>query len=554
MCDMADEIQSNKKSLIGKVVADRYEVVSLIGHGAMGAVYKAKHTAIGRFFAVKTLNSRHGEDERSLKRFQQEAQAMSVLTHPNLIQISDYGHTEGGQPFFVMEYLEGVSLADHIKRNGPMPVALALPLFSQIADALAHAHSKNLIHRDLKPSNIMLIGDEQNFAKVVDLGIAKATADQDLHLTQTGEVFGSPLYMSPEQCQGMPVDGRSDVYSLGCLMYETLTAQPPLKGANFVQTAYKHMNEMPAPLMELRPDVSADVNSVVMACLAKNPDERVASMTALRDLIRQLEALICSESQQNTVAQQRTTLANTIKGATPQPAPKPVNKALIASCSVVAILFAALAMNKMQLHLSLRKAPPQPPIASAAMTSSPLPQVDFNTQSSISVESPLFKRDNPSAKEEIDVVAVYTAQPPTQELGKDEVVKPQNVEVNVHPAKEPITLVLFSYMPVHWSVKPFTGATIKKVIASGFHPQEVSGAGCSDVTKVCSKNRDQNAFHTGNIMTTDPNQVEGTRGKVYKQIQAGVYQLLGPDAEIRHFQGCYYGTHFDLEPEKSSSI
>jgi serine/threonine protein kinase len=549
---MADQIQTSKHSLIGKVVADRYEVVGLIGHGAMGAVYKAKHTAIGRFFAVKTLKPQHGDDDRSLKRFQQEAQAMSVLTHPHLIQISDYGQTEDGQPFFVMEYLEGVSLADYIKRNGPMPITQALPLFSQIADALAHAHSKNLIHRDLKPSNIMLIGDSHDFAKVVDLGIAKATENQDLHLTQTGEVFGSPLYMSPEQCQGMPVDARSDVYSLGCLMYETLTARPPLKGANFVQTAYKHMNEMPTPLTELRPDLSPEVEAVILACLAKSPDERVANMTALRDLIRQLESSLCSDSQANTVKQimsQRNSLANAIK-ATPsgQPAGKPVNKLLVgAVVSIPLMLFATMIMFGLQFHFSLRKAPQPPARNSGTSARTPTP-INVDTQSTLSVESPLFEKINPSAKDNINVVAVYSAQPPLEQVGIKQEPQPQDVEVVVHATDKPITLLLFSYMPVHWNVKPLTGANIAKVIASGFLPQEVSGAHCADVTKMCSKDRGQHAFHTANIMTTDPKvaSIESNRHKVYEQIQDGVHQLLGPDAEIRHFLGSYYGTHFEL--------
>jgi eukaryotic-like serine/threonine-protein kinase len=223
---LTDQLKPIKKNaLIGQTISDRWEILSLIGTGAMGAVYKAKHNTIGRIMAVKTLGAANREDERSVQRFQQEARAMSVLTHPHLIQIADFGTMEDGTPYLVMEYLEGISLQDYVRKNGPMPVELALPVFSQIADALEHAHSKGVIHRDLKPSNVMLTGEKHDFAKVLDLGIAKG--EDDLHLTATGEVFGSPLYMSPEQCMGQPVDARSDVYSLGCLMYETLAARPP---------------------------------------------------------------------------------------------------------------------------------------------------------------------------------------------------------------------------------------------------------------------------------------------------------------------------------------
>lgn len=555
---MAD-VQSSKYSLVGKTVADRYEVVSLIGHGAMGAVYKAKHTVIGRFFAVKTLTAKGHDDVRVLRRFRAEAQAMSVLTHPNLIQISDYGNADDGTPFLVMEYLEGISLGDYIHKNGPLTVEFALPLFAQIADALAHAHGKNLIHRDLKPSNIMLIGDKHDFVKVVDLGIAKAIeAADDLHLTQTGEVFGSPLYMSPEQVQGNQLDHRSDIYSFGCLMYECFSAIPPLKGANFVQTAYKHMNEMPRPLREIRPDISQDVADVITACLAKKPEERIESMTTLREVFRELASVHCPDSQASTLASQtvQSTLRNTRSsavGTIPSVTTGGGNvpwRIVAVAVSVVAIIFGVLVAG-----MSLNRTPaPVPAAGSAAQTvvpDDPNTKIDLTNRSSVSVESPLFARDNPNAPEEIDVVAVYAAQPPVNDSKGKAIIEAEDVTVGVHATKQPITLVLFSYLPVHWNVKPYTGATIKKVLASGFHPQKVIGAGCSDVTSVCTEHHDKDAFHTANIFTTNPNTVDANRNAVYDQIQQGVHQLLGPNAQIRHFAGRYYGTNFEI-PKPSS--
>lgn len=534
---MAEPIQTSKHSLVGKVIADRYEIVSFVGRGAMGTVYKAKHKAIDRFFAVKTLNAQFEEDERVVKRFQQEAQAMSLLTHPNLIQILDYGKTEDGVPFFVMEFLEGISLADHLKHNGQLPVERALPIFAQIADALAHAHSKGVIHRDLKPSNIMLIGDSHDFVKVVDLGIAKAVSD-DQHLTQTGEVFGSPLYMSPEQCQGMQTDGRSDIYSLGCLMYEALAARPPLRGENFVQTAYKHMHEMPVPLQEVRPDVSEPVSELIAACLLKNPDDRVASMAMLRDALRELIAATCSDSQANTVGTLiggKTTLSKATKAL---PRQSRVNWILVSAVCAIPLLLAA-AMGVFVFNATSSRKPPEPPVSTKTAST-----VDLNSGSTVSVQSPVWREDNPKAPDEIDVVAVYAAQP---QIGNSS-NQPQDVTIEVRPHKQPITLVLFSYMPVHWNVKPYSLATIKKVIASGFHPQIVEGAGC-DVKSVCIKNNDKDAFHTGMMKPEEQETVEESREEIYEQIKDGVRKLLGPDAEIRHFQGQYYGTHFNLDDQ-----
>jgi eukaryotic-like serine/threonine-protein kinase len=388
---LTDQLKPIKKNaLIGQTISDRWEILSLIGTGAMGAVYKAKHNTIGRIMAVKTLGAANREDERSVQRFQQEARAMSVLTHPHLIQIADFGTMEDGTPYLVMEYLEGISLQDYVRKNGPMPVELALPVFSQIADALEHAHSKGVIHRDLKPSNVMLTGEKHDFAKVLDLGIAKG--EDDLHLTATGEVFGSPLYMSPEQCMGQPVDARSDVYSLGCLMYETLAARPPLKGENFVQTAYKHMNEMPPSLAEARPDIPADLSQIVEACLAKKPAERVTSMAMLRDMLKEV-GQSCPD-QSGTVVSQSS--ANTLREPVQAPppvessSPVPPRRNLLPLGIAAVAAFAAVA--GLVATMQQRKPPETPaPIATAPNIASVRPSTSNLRYSNASTLMPSKK-------------------------------------------------------------------------------------------------------------------------------------------------------------------
>ena len=273
---------------IGQILAERYEIVAFIGRGAMGSVYKARQIAIGRDVAIKMMLNQ-SVDDRATQRFVKEAMAMSALNHPHLITIVDFGETPEGNPFLVMEFLEGTTLTKLIGKSG-LPLPTALKIVEQIAEGLAHAHARGFIHRDLKPSNVMLIGYGLDFVKIVDLGIVKALekeGSEAMRLTHTGEIFGSPLYMSPEQCLGQQLDERSDIYALGCLTYETVTGQPPIIGENFVQTVYRHVHDIPKMMADARPDlvIPPEVEAVVARALAKNRDDRPATMREFRDAI-----------------------------------------------------------------------------------------------------------------------------------------------------------------------------------------------------------------------------------------------------------------------------
>jgi serine/threonine protein kinase len=258
-------------------VGGRYEILELIGQGGAGAVYRVKHQALNKTFALKALNSGVSTDEKALRRFDAEAKTVGNLSSPYLIQVHDYGVTDSGIPYLVLDYIEGTNLADEIARLGHLDEARVLKLFSKVCDGLQHAHANQIIHRDLKPSNIMLLRDENGneIPKIVDFGIAKRQAMEN-SVTQTGEIFGTPLYMSPEQCLGKPVDNRSDIYSLGCVMYEALTGAPPLAGVNPVETVLRHINDAPVPLRKACGDwkVSAEIEQVVMSCLDKDPKNR----------------------------------------------------------------------------------------------------------------------------------------------------------------------------------------------------------------------------------------------------------------------------------------
>lgn len=221
-----------------------YEFIGEIGSGGMGVIYKAWHSSLKKNVAIKIL---HQVNQQTVMRFQREAQAASTLRHDNVIAVLDFGATDEGQPYMVMDFVEGKPLSDLINQRGALPVDSALNIFKQICSGIGHAHGKGVVHRDLKPSNVMLSDpDKWNpHVHIVDFGIAKVLGPEETEagkLTQTGDVFGSPLYMSPEQCFGKKVDFRSDIYSIGCIMFEVLTGKPPFMGETIMDTMLKQMN------------------------------------------------------------------------------------------------------------------------------------------------------------------------------------------------------------------------------------------------------------------------------------------------------------------------
>lgn len=290
--DSADELRETRShvvpTLIGKTLDNQYEIVSLIGKGGMSFVYKATHLLMRKTVAIKTLLPHLSLNAISLQRFQQEAQAASNLKHPNIIAVHNFGTTPDGEPYLVMDYVEGSSIADELERYGFVPVDRAVDIFIQVADALAHAHQRGIIHRDLKPSNILLLekDGQRDHVNIVDFGIAKMLPQdgaEAVNLTQTGEVFGSPLYMSPEQCRGEKLDNRADIYSMGCLMYETLTGRAAISGDNTMEVLYNHLHEIPAPMKAPLTHIPPPLERIVFKTLAKDPAQRYQNMNQLRD-------------------------------------------------------------------------------------------------------------------------------------------------------------------------------------------------------------------------------------------------------------------------------
>ncbi len=266
----------------------RYVALEKIGTGGMGAVFKVFDRELDKHFAIKVLQSDLAKDSVALKRFEQEVESASKLAHPNLVAVYGYDRLPDGSPFLIMDFLEGNNLSQMIKEKGILSCEQALDVFLQIAHGLAHAHERGVVHRDIKPTNIIVtLGEDgRSSVKIVDFGIAKAlpTANRETHnLTETGEVFGSPDYMSPEQCLGFMLDHRSDVYSLGCLMYEAMTGNTPFAGANPIQLVVKHINEEAPefPAEAKRNKEIQRLENVVLRCLEKDQSNRYQTMEAL---------------------------------------------------------------------------------------------------------------------------------------------------------------------------------------------------------------------------------------------------------------------------------
>ena len=273
--------------LIGKLIADRFEILTKIGTGGMGTVYKARQRGMDRFVAVKVLLRQYVTNETVVKRFQREALAVSKLEHPNTVRIYDFGQTEDGTFYLAMEYLSGSSLSHRIRHERQLSVRQSLHLVRQIALSLNEAHAKGIVHRDLKPDNIFVgsVDGSSQFAKVLDFGVAKLREVQEDSgtLTQHGTIFGTPKYMSPEQCRCEGVDGRSDLYSLGIILYELLSGRVPFDSDNPLAILIMHAQESVRPLNEVRPDlvIPFDVEELLHRLMAKKASERPESANAL---------------------------------------------------------------------------------------------------------------------------------------------------------------------------------------------------------------------------------------------------------------------------------
>ena len=280
---------------LGTIFNGKYELVELIGGGGSGLVYRAKQLNLGSSVALKVLHLNALAQSDTMQRFQREARVTALLSHPNIVAVRDFGVAEQGQPYLVMEFVDGASLAEYLKQYGRPPLREVIDVFSQACSGLEHAHQKDIVHRDIKPSNVMLIhnGDAGVIVKLVDFGLARSVnVSQVDQITQIGDVLGSPAYMSPEQARGELLDRRTDIYSLGCVLFETLQGNPPFYGKDSVEILVKHITT-DAPEMTLDglvPVLQVKLNRIVAKCLAKDKEHRYQSATELKEALGQVMA------------------------------------------------------------------------------------------------------------------------------------------------------------------------------------------------------------------------------------------------------------------------
>jgi len=266
----------------GDVLANRYRVQRMLGKGGMGAVYLAHDEVLGDLVALKVISSAWAADEAAMvERFKRECAAARKVSSPYVIRIHDLGEARPGLLYLSMEYVQGRTLAELIAARGLVPISDCVDILGQICHGLTAAHDSGVIHRDLKPSNV-LVG-ERNAVKIIDFGLAKATAAEGM--TATGMLMGTPYYMSPEQVRGRRVDAASDLYSLGALAYHLVTGRPPFAGENAIAVGFAHLSEMPVPPRQIRSDVPAELDAAIMHALAKEPAERPRSPAELRAAI-----------------------------------------------------------------------------------------------------------------------------------------------------------------------------------------------------------------------------------------------------------------------------
>jgi eukaryotic-like serine/threonine-protein kinase len=273
-----------------QVLGERYEIGGVLGRGGMAEVHRGRDLRLGREVAVKVLRSDLARDPSFQVRFRREAQASASLNHPAIVAVYDTGEDRtnlGATPYIVMEYVEGETLRDVLRREGPLPPERAMSLAADICGALDFSHRNGIVHRDVKPGNVMIT--PQGSVKVMDFGIARAVSDSAATMTSTAAVIGTAQYLSPEQARGEGVDARSDVYSLGCLLYELVTGAPPFTGDSPVAVAYQHVREDPKLPSSINPRVPAELDAILLKAMSKNPANRYQSAADMRnDLLRAL--------------------------------------------------------------------------------------------------------------------------------------------------------------------------------------------------------------------------------------------------------------------------
>ncbi len=327
-----------KDPLIGRVIAGQYELTDKLGWGALSVVYKAQNLVSGQTQCVKFLHADIEADSIGRKLFDRELKYTTNLLHPNISSVIDGGVSPDGTPYLILQYNNGPSLARILEKNGPLSPYAAVPLITEICQGMAYAHSKGILHRDLKPSNVMIHSESNNtsIARIIDFGIAKliGAKTDSLNLTRGGQVLGSLCYMSPERISAKPIDGRADIYSLGCLIYEILSGHPPFMSDDPEEIVAAQMKKQPPRLAP--PDSSnpmlGSFDQIIAKCMEKDPNNRYQSMNDLKLAVENV-----TSNQQRTSGSLRKTLTKTAVQWDKNRAPSPHQKSHLQLLALAAV-------------------------------------------------------------------------------------------------------------------------------------------------------------------------------------------------------------------------
>jgi serine/threonine-protein kinase len=373
--DHADIAAETANRLIGTKLGGQYTIVGVLGAGGLGTIFRAHQETVDRWVAIKFLPSSLAKDQVIVKRMAREGKALGRLNHPNIVTTYDFGFTERREPYLVLELVDGETLQAYLDRLGPMPVATSLPVFIQLSDAMKYAHANGVVHRDLKPHNIMLVQkDGKTVVKILDFGIAQMESEGQ-KLTLQGEIWGSPHYMSPEQCSAENVDHLTDIYSLGIVMYCTLSAQLPHNGTSFAEVVSQKLFEPIPSLITLNLphpiDVPLSLERIVFKCLRRQRVERYQSMAELQEALETFakEAKIIDDSSIASAAGSRSAGApapNT-DGASGQ---KKARSLVLPVVVVLAVLMVAALATL--ISIALRSQPLKSPLQSPTAVARPL--------------------------------------------------------------------------------------------------------------------------------------------------------------------------------------
>jgi len=332
---------------MSNLIAERYEIVATIGVGGVGTVYKVFDPPLKKNFAIKVLQ--HNADEAKAARLQREAMAAGKLNHPHICRIDNFGQTQDGSPYMVMEYLEGQDLSEYLKNDGAFSLENALAIAIQVSGALAYAHQHKIVHRDLKPANVLLLEHSSEiFVKLLDFGVAKVEAQRG-DITQAGAIIGSPLYMSPEQIKGEDIDGTTDIYSFGCMLFEILTGEPPFVGNSVVETFSMHKSK-DAPSLSNYGNFPVDLTNLIMQCLSKEPANRPSSANEVLKRLEKIQEDVLNPAPEASSQSDTTSAADQNKN-------RRKRLVLVITCTAV-ILLVVLAVSLIGKDITSRQAVP----------------------------------------------------------------------------------------------------------------------------------------------------------------------------------------------------